>query len=174
MFGHFIWAAKQLFRLAFSPPALRIDKVLVFNETDDPPYCEYSYYEYADTNMTMVELQKKIALPSYKVEVRYTLHGRKFRYIFRNGENVRFPPRRKLEMRNRLESASIQYADGTSKDVTTRALKYAGPNWDFNTSDGGMFLASDIIPFHGDRVESLHLVVGGVPYTFLMDDVVVL
>ena len=174
MLGYVIWMARRMFRLAFPTPALQIDQVLVFNETGDPPYCEYSYFEYADTNTTMVELQKTIALPSYKVEVRYTIHGRKFRYIFRNGENVRFPPRRKLEMCNALESASIQYADGTSKDVTARALKYAGPNGDFNASDGGLFLASDIISFHDDGVESLHLVVGGVPFAFSMDDVVVL
>jgi len=174
MFEHIIWASKQLFRLALPTSALQIDKVIVFDETDDPPWYEYPYYEYADTRTPLVDLQKSIALPSYKVEVRYRTRGTKFRYIFRSGENIHFPPRRKLEMRNTLQSARVKYEDGTFKDVTARALKYAGPNGDFNASDGGVFLAFDLIPFHSDRVESLHLVVGGVPYTFLMDDVVVL
>jgi hypothetical protein len=174
MLGYIGWASKQLFRLALPAPALQIDKVIIFNETDDPHCDEYSYSEYADTRKPLADLQKTISIPSYKVEVRYRTRGKKFRYIFRNGENIHFPPRRKLEMRNTLQSARIKYEDGTFKDVTARALKYAGPNGDFNASDGGGFLAFDIIPFHSDRVESLHLVVGGVPYTFLMDDAVVL
>jgi len=148
-----------------------IEQIIVFDESDTPQIT----YEYASTKIPVIDLPDIITLESYRVEVRYISHGQKFRYIFRNEDLVHFPIRKKLEMKYRpkIQLAFIKYKDGRSKEITDRVIKYAGPNTDFNKSDGSIIFASDIIPFYDiDEIKSLHIIAGYIPRKFYMNDIV--
>jgi hypothetical protein len=148
-----------------------IEKIMVFDESDNPQMM----YDYANIKIPLKDLKDSIALETYKVEVRYVSHGQKFRYIFRNEDLIHFPIRKKLEMKYRpkIQLALIKYKDGRSKEITNRVIKYAGPNIDFNKSDGSIIFASDIIPFYDmDEVKSLHIIAGYIPRKFYMNDIV--
>jgi len=164
---------KYILRNVNSHHGFCIKKIMVFDESDNPS----SYFEYADTKMSLADLCNLIALETYKVEIRYVSHGRKFRYVFRNDDLVHFPIRKKLEMKYRpeVQLAFIKYNDGSTKEITNRVIKYAGPNIDFNRSDGSILFASDIIPFYdADKVKSLHIISGYIPRKFRMDDIVII
>lgn len=168
-----MWA-HSVFRMVRHPNGFHVVKVLVFDETDNPT----TMYEHAPTNMSINQLRECISLDTYKFEFRYVSHGQKFRCVVRKHDNVHLPIRKKLEMKNnpRILFAFLTFGDGRIKDVTKRVVKYAGPNADFNVSDGCLVYASDIIPFHDvDQVKSLRIRMTDMSdYEFYMDDLVVL
>ncbi len=167
-----LWA-KNVFRMVSHPHGFQVDKVLVFDESETPD----SMYEYAPTDMSVKQLKEYVALKQYRIEVRYVSHGQKFRCIVRNHDDVHLPIRKKLEMKKnpRILFAFITLNDGTIQNVTRRVIKYAGPNADFNISDGCLVFASDIVPFHDkDRINILRIRLDDMSdYYFSMDDLVV-
>lgn len=168
-----MFALKQIFR-KFTTTDLKfhIDQILVFDESEDPEFA----VDYVSPNTSFHDLIKMIAIPEYRVEVRYVSHGRKMRYVFRNREIVHFPPRRLLELKCRksISSACIRYNDGGPREVTNRVLKYEGPNRDFN-SGFNLICVKDMFPFHDtDEMKSLEIVYDdGISYIFEMHDIVV-
>lgn len=174
MFQGVLVALKQVFR-KFTANNLKfhVDKILVFDESEDPDIA----IDYVSPKTSFHDLIKMIAIPEYRVEIRYVSHGRKMRYIFRSGQVAHFPPRRLLELkcsRDRILSARVRYNDGGSRDVTTRVLKYEGPNRDFN-SNSNIIHVKDMFPFHDtDEMESLEIVYDDeISYTFAMHDIIV-
>lgn len=167
-----LWAKKS-FRMVRPPNRFHVDKVLIFDESETPVFM----YEYAPTYMTVKQLKEYIVLKRYRIEVRYVSHGQKFRCIVRDHDDVHLPIRKKLEMKknSRIISALITLNDGTIQNVTRRVVKYAGPNADFNISDGSLVLASNIVPFHDtDRINRLKIRLDDLSdYYFSMDDFVV-
>ena len=84
-----------------------------------------------------------------RLEVRYTMAGCKYRMVLRPGDVCVFPPppRRATSMGFPLAvlTAMLEDHDGTTDvDVTTRVLKYAGPNRDFH---GTRVRVRDLFPF---------------------------
>ena len=163
----------SVFRMVNHSNGFHVDKVLVFDESETP----VTMYEHAPTNMTVKQLKEYVALKHYRIEVRYVSHGQKFRCIVRDHDDVHLPIRKKLEMKKnpRILFAFITFKDGTIKNVTKRVIKYAGPNADFNISDGSLVFASDIVPFHDtDRINTLRIRLDDMSdYYFSMDDLVV-
>lgn len=166
-----LWA-HNVFRMARRPNGFHVDKVLVFDESDHP----VTMYEYAPVNMTVKQLREIISLDEYRIEFRYVSHGQKFRCVVREHDNVHLPIRKKLEMKKnpRILFAFLKFNDGTIKDVTKRVVKYAGPNADFNVSDGCLVYVSDIIPFYDvEEVRSLRIrLADQTDYEFNVDDLV--
>lgn len=170
MFQGVLFALKQIFCKFTTNLKFHIDQILVFDESEDPEVA----VDYVSPKTSLHDLIKIIAIPEYRVEVRYVSHGRKMRYIFRNGEIVHFPPRRLLELKCResISSAHIKYIDGgRPHDVTKRVLKYEGPNRDFMS-----IRVRDMFPFHDtDEMESLEIVYNdGNSYIFAMHEIIVL
>jgi len=161
-------------RMVRHPNGFHVDKVLVFDESETPT----TMYEHAPTNMTVQQLRDSISLDNYRIEFRYVSHGQKFRCVVRENDNVHLPIRKKLEMKKnpRVLFAFLKFKDGMIKDVTKRAVKYAGPNADFNVSDGCLVYVSDIIPFHDvDKVKSLRIRLDDqTDYEFYTNDLVVM
>ena len=168
-----LWA-KSAFRVFVHPNGFHVNKVLVFDETDNPA----AMYEHAPVNMSVAQLRECISLDKYRIEFRYVSHGQKFRCVVRDHDNVHLPIRKKLEMKKnpRILFAFLKFDDGRIKDVTKRVVKYAGPNADFNVSDGCLVYVSDIIPFHDvDKVKSLRIRLDDQSdYEFYIDDLVVM
>ena len=168
-----LWA-HNLFRMVKHPNGFHVDKVLVFDESDHP----VTMYEHAPTNMSVKQLRESISLDEYRIEFRYVSHGQKFRCVVREHDNVHLPIRKKLEMKKnpRILFAFLKFNDGMIKDVTKRVVKYAGPNADFNVSDGCSVYVSDIIPFHDvEKVRSLRIRLDDQSdYEFYVDDLVVM
>ena len=167
-----LWA-KNAFRVFVHPSRFHVDKVLVFDESNNPA----TMYEHAPANMSAAQLKEYISLDKYRIEFRYVSHGQKFRCVVREHDNVYLPIRKKLEMKKnpRILFAFLKFNDGVIKDVTKRVVKYAGPNADFNVSDGCLVYVSDIISFHDvDRVTSLRIRLDDQSdYEFYVDDLVV-
>lgn len=168
----FMWA-NNAFRMVRHPHGFRVDKVLVFDESETPVFM----YEHAPADMSVKQLKEYVALKHYRIEVRYVSHGQKFRCIVRDHDDVHLPIRKKLEMKKnpRVLFAFIVLDDGSIQNVTKRVIKYAGPNADFNISDGSLVFASDIVPFHDtDRINTLRIRLDDLSdYCFSMDDLVV-
>ena len=167
-----LWA-HNVFRMVRHPNGFHVDKVLVFDESDHP----VTMYEHAPVNITVKQLRESISLDEYRIEFRYVSHGQKFRCVVREHDNVHLPIRKKLEMKKnpRILFAFLKFNDGMIKDVTKRVVKYAGPNADFNISDGSLVFASDIVPFHDtDQINTLRIRLDDLSdYYFSMDDLVV-
>ena len=128
-------------------------KCLIFNEEEET---DFDFFEYAP-DMTIEEIQKKIRLKKYKIEIRYIVHGRKYRIVVRENENIHFPIRKELGlMKPNIESASLLIKDnGGECDVTERIRKYFGQNKDFNSGLGLKIFVQDMFPFddHEDNAE---------------------
>lgn len=169
---YMIW--QNLFRMIRHPIGYKIDKVLVFDESETPK----TMYEHSSTTMTIEQLKESIALDKYRIEVRYVSHGQKFRCVIQRDDNVHWPIRKKLEMKNnpKVLFAFLKYDDGRIADVTKRVAKYAGPNSDFNTSNGCMTYVSDMFPFQDlEHVKSLRIrLTDQTDYEFYMEDIVVM
>lgn len=167
-----LWA-RNVFRKVIRPHGFHVDKVLVFDESETST----TMYEHAPTDMSVKQLKEYVALANYRIEVRYVSHGQKFRCIIREHDDVHLPIRKKLEMKKnpRILFAFITLTDGVIQDVTKRVTKYAGPNADFNMSDGSLIFASDIVPFHDkDKITSLRIRLDDLSdYYFSMDDLVI-
>ena len=75
----------------------------------------------------------------------------------------------------RILFAFITLKNGTIQNVTKRVRKYAGPNADFNVSDGSLVFASDIVPFHDrELITGLRIRLDNLSdYYFSMDDLVI-
>lgn len=168
-----LWVHDQ-YRKVSHPNGFGVSKVLVFDESENPEFM----YEYAPADMSVKQLKEYIALERFRVEVRYISHGQKYRCVVRKHDDVHFPIRKKLEMKKnpRILFAFITLDDGGIRNVTKRVVKYAGPNADFNVSDGSLVFASDIVPFHDkDRITTLRIRLDNLTdYYFTMDDLVVL
>ena len=128
-------------------------KCLVFNEDQGS---ELDFFEYV-SNMTIEEIKQKIRLEKYKIEIRYVVHGRKYRVVVRENENVHLPIRKELGlMKPNIVSASLLIKDSEEEyDVTKRVRKYFGQNNDFNSGLGLKLFVQDMFPFddHEDNAE---------------------
>ena len=173
MLSYACMLAKNAFRMTVHPKGFHVDKVVVFDESETPDIM----YECAPTDMSVKQLKEYVALSRYRIEIRYISHGQKFRCIIRDHDDVHLPIRKKLEMKKnpRILFAFIVLKDGTIQNVTKRVIKYAGPNADFNVSDGSLVFASDVVPFHDkDSINILRIRLDNMSdYYFSMDDLVV-
>ena len=132
-------------------------KCLVFNEEEEN---ELDFFEYAP-NMTIEEIKKQLRLKKYKIEIRYVVHGRKYRIVVRENENVHFPIRKELGLKKpTITFASLVRKDTEENaeedyDVTKRVQKYFGQNNDFNSGLGLKLFVQDLFPFddHEDNAE---------------------
>ncbi|ABT15055.1 hypothetical protein NY2A_B656L [Paramecium bursaria Chlorella virus NY2A] len=128
-------------------------KCIVFNEEEGN---ELDFFEYAP-NIPIEDLKKIIRLKKYKIEIRYVVHGRKYRIVVRDNENVHFPIRKELGLKKpTITSASLVRKDTEEEyDVTKRVQKYFGQNNDFNIGLGLSLFVHDIFPFddHEDNAE---------------------
>ena len=143
--------AKSIFRHLTA--AKKQYKCIVFNEDQGS---ELDFFEYA-SNMTIQEIKQKIRLEKYKIEIRYMVHGRKYRIVVRDNENVHFPIRKELGLKKpTITSASLVRKDTEEEyDVTKRVQKYFGQNNDFNSGLGLKLFVQDLFPFddHEDNAE---------------------
>ena len=70
----------------------------------------------------------------YRVEIRYTMHKRKFRMLLRPGDTCKWPPPHEHAMKGPrgIFSATLSGKNGARRDVTKRLAKYCGPHGDFH------------------------------------------
>ena len=136
-----------------------------------------SYCENAPNSLTIAQLREKLRIPEYRIEIRYSIHGKKFRAVIRNDDNVNFPIRKELGMfpRVRINKAYVLTVDGIKIDVTKRVLKYAGQNMDFNQHAGALIFTDDMFPFHDtDEYKSLIIETSDGDYEYTMHDLLIL
>jgi len=128
-------------------------KCLIFNEEEET---EFDFFEYAP-DMPIEEIKQKLRLKKYKIEIRYVVHGHKFRIVVRENEKIHFPIRKELGlMKPNIVSASLLIKDSEEEyDVTKRIRKYFGQNKDFNSGLGLKLFVQDMFPFddHEDNAE---------------------
>lgn len=165
--------SRFLFKKITHSSGIKVDQILVFDESSDP----ISYCENAPVSLTLVEIRENLAIPEYRIEIRYSVHGKKFRAVIRNNDNINFPIRKELGVfpRVRINKAYIFTVDGIKIDVTKRVLKYAGQNMDFNQHAGALLFADDMFPFHDTcKYKSLIIEANDGEYEYTMNDLLVL
>jgi hypothetical protein len=165
--------SRYLFKKITHSSGIKVDQILVFDEST----CPISYCENARTSLSLPELQKKIAIPEYRIEIRYTIHGKKFRAVIRNNDDINFPIRKELGVfpRVRINKAWVLTKDGIKIDVTKRVLKYAGQNMDFNQHAGALLFTEDLFPFHDtDSYKSLIIEASDGEYEYTMQDLLII
>ncbi|AGE51944.1 hypothetical protein PBCVCVM1_733L [Paramecium bursaria Chlorella virus CVM-1] len=165
--------SRFLFKKITHSSGIKVDQILVFDESLTP----ISYCENAQKFLTIDQLREKLRIPEYRIEIRYSIHGKKFRAVIRNGDNVNFPIRKELGMfpRVRINKAYVLTVDGIKIDVTKRVLKYAGQNMDFNQHAGALIFTEDMFPFHDtDEYKSLIIETSNGDYEYTMHDLLIL
>ncbi|ABT14164.1 hypothetical protein MT325_M610L [Paramecium bursaria chlorella virus MT325] len=165
--------SRYLFKKITHSSGIKVDQILVFDESLNPD----SYCENAPTSLTLAELREKLVIPEYRIEIRYSVHGKKFRAVVRDDDNVNFPIRKELGVfpRVRINKAYVLTVDGIKIDVTKRVLKYAGQNMDFNQHAGALIFTDDMFPFHDtDEYKSLIIETSDGDYEYTMHDLLIL
>ena len=138
-------------------------RVYVFNEgTDAAPGSLHREISprYLDPTSWERDIAELTGWDTFRVEIRYTFHHKKYRMVLRSGDPCRFPPYRDPTTHCRLPkgvlSARLQGAKGSEidSDVTARVLKYQGPQGDFHAGLGLRVRLHDMFPFddHSDNV----------------------
>ncbi|AGE56401.1 hypothetical protein PBCVNEJV1_715L [Paramecium bursaria Chlorella virus NE-JV-1] len=148
---------------------IRVHQILVFDENS-------TYCENVSTHTTINDIKKSIAIPEYRIEIRYSVNGKKLRAILRHDDDVHFPIRKELGIRIvPIVCALVVTKDGTWIDVTSRVRKYAGQNEDFNKHAGSTVFARDMFPFHDvDEYEGIVVETADHVLEFGMDDAIVI
>ncbi|AGE59191.1 hypothetical protein PBCVOR070422_691L [Paramecium bursaria Chlorella virus OR0704.2.2] len=165
--------SRFLFKKITHSSGIKVNQILVFDESLTP----ISYCENAPNSLTIAQLREKLRIPEYRIEIRYSIHGKKFRAVIRNDDNVNFPIRKELGMfpRVRINKAYVLTVDGIKIDVTKRVLKYAGQNMDFNQHAGALIFTDDMFPFHDtDEYKSLIIETSDGNYEYTMHDLLIL
>lgn len=149
---------KALFRS--SPPrGAHAYKIYAFNETNSGNFHEVFSAKRNDLD----NIRRKLGWNKYKIEIRYTFHGHKYRAVYRHDDECGFPLPRgmKLVIAPKIKSAClIRRADGKQFDVTERVRKYMGPDRDFHSKSGLYVRVQDMFPFddHDDNAERFEAV----------------
>lgn len=141
-----------------------IDKVLVFNEDPEETdgYCVeltgYMRRSGAPPGRWLAGFEDHVAdwaphFERYRLEVRYTHFGRKYRMVLRPGCEISWPPTRpRGGIRFPLDSVELVRQEGeiqNIQDVTSRVVKYYGPWRDYHMGAGGCRpSARDMFPYH--------------------------
>ena len=162
---------RYLFKRMTHSSGIKVHQVLVFDESDDP----VSYCENASTHLSVDDIKKTLRIQEYKIEIRYSIHGKKYRAIIRRDDNIHFPIRKELGVPRGplIRCATLVSNDGKLVDVTKRILKYAGQNGDFNWHVKSMFLVCDMFPFHNtDDYEYLRIETSTSNNEFSMNDII--
>jgi hypothetical protein len=145
LFVHAMWRSMQKNDRKFE-----IRKIIVFDESDP----DEMFHEYVrEEDFACV----RFVPPGYKIEIRYTLNGRKYRIVLRGHQRVQIPVRKQFRSERTANVISsmlmtkVSHADevsgsgsGIGHDVTDRLSKYLGPNVDFH---GTPVHVHDIVPF---------------------------
>lgn len=164
---------RYLFKKITHSSGIKVDQVIVFDESLGP----ISYCENAHPSLSLVELKKRLVIPEYRIEIRYSVHGKKFRAVIRQDDMINFPIRKELGVfpRVRINKAVVITNDGVELDVTKRILKYAGQNMDFNTHAGALLLTEDMFPFHDtDNYKCLIIKASDGDYEYTMQDFLII
>ncbi|AGE54338.1 hypothetical protein PBCVNY2B_671L [Paramecium bursaria Chlorella virus NY2B] len=143
--------AKSIFRHLTA--AKKQYKCIVFNEDQGS---ELDFFEYAPI-IPIEDLKKIIRLKKYKIEIRYVVHGRKYRIVIRETDNIHFPIRKELGIKkpNIVSASLVRKHTDEDIDVTKRVIKYFGQNNDFSAGLGLRLFVQDMFPFddHEDNAE---------------------
>jgi hypothetical protein len=132
-------------------------KMYAFNEcTDDDDGIFHEVYS-AKRN-ELADIRSKLGWDKYRIEIRYTFRGQKYRVVYRHDDEVDFPLKRSMHLviAPRVTSAClVRKADGKHIDVTDRVRKYLGPDRDFHSKHGLYVRVQDMFPFddHDDNAE---------------------
>lgn len=160
MFDRIVFAAqmawirfKSWFRPAYASGATAY-KIYAFNETTGGNFHEIFPAKRCD----LESIRAKLDWEKYRIEMRYTFHGKKYRAIYRHDDEETFPPKRgmTLVVAPKMTAAClIRRADGKQIDVTDRIRKYLGPDRDFHSKKRLYVRVQDMFPFddHDDNSE---------------------
>ena len=162
---------RYLFKKMTHSSGIKIHQILIFDESDDA----VSYCENVSTHLSVEDIKKTICIQEYKIEIRYSVHGKKYRAIIRHDDNIHFPIRKELGVSpiTLIHNAFLVTHDGDLVDVTRRILKYAGQNGDFNRHVDCRFFVRDMFPFHNiEDYECLRIQTSGNANEFSMNDIV--
>jgi hypothetical protein len=136
---------------------IHVEKIIVFDETFGE---DYPSYEYVSRHLTLDEIKRNLTISLYRIEIRYVIHGKKYRCVIRESDDVHFPIRKELGIRSnaQIRRAVLTTVGGDTVDVTSRVRKYAGQNNDFNSHAGYLFFVRDMFSFEDvDELSTLTL-----------------
>lgn len=152
-----LWARWRAWRRA-RHPRWQVCKVMVFN---GDPTEQHGYLK----DITGYFLRTPVAVwygtgweqcvhdltgwDTFRLEIRYTFHGRKYRMVFKNGWAFMWPPYLHPKWGPTVIHAALvpREHDGVPQDVTRRMVKYAGPMKDFHATVATVPSAADMFPF---------------------------
>lgn len=111
----------------------------------------------------VADVRDAIEWDEYKLDVRYTYRGQKYRVLYRHDDDAAFPLPRPMGIviAPKLSSAClVRKDDGREIDVTERVRKYMGPDRDFYKKHGLYVRVQDMFPFddHEDNSERFQCV----------------
>jgi hypothetical protein len=165
---------RYVFKKMTHSSGIKIHQILIFDEGANPE----TYCENVSTDMSIRDIKETIKIFMYRIEIRYSIHGKKYRAVARESDDVHFPIRKELGAVPRavVTRARVVTKDGRESDVTRRVRKYAGQNGDFNNHAGCLFFVDDMFPFHDvDEYAKLRLELSdGSVLDLRMNDVLVI
>jgi len=156
--------AKAWFRAnvwGVEPRGAQAYKLYAFDQT--PPVDGLFHAVFSPKRHDVSDVRDAIDWEKYKLDVRYTFRGNKYRVLYRHDDDATFPlPRHVgIVVAPKLSSAClVRKDDGREIDVTDRVRKYMGPDRDFYKKHGLYVRVQDMFPFddHEDNSERFQCV----------------
>ena len=166
------YCARYAFKKITRSSGIKVHQIIVFDESDEP--CAFS--ENASTHASIEDIKRDLRLETYRIEIRYLVHDKKYRAILRHDDGVRFPIRKDLGIfpKYTIREANVITTDDEFINVTKRIQKYAGQNGDFNAHAGSKIFVKDMFSFHDTDLYKALIIetTNGTLLVFDMDDIV--
>ena len=143
------------------PRGAQAYKLYAFNLTEPTEGLFHSVF--SPKRHDVNDVRDAIEWDKYKLDVRYTYRGQKYRVLYRHDDDGTFPLPRSMGIviAPKLSSAClVRKDDGRETDVTDRVRKYMGPDRDFYKKHGLYVRVQDMFPFddHEDNSERFQCV----------------
>ena len=147
--------------LGVQPRGAHAYKLYAFNQTEPVDGLFHSVFSPGRHDVS--DVRDAIDWDEYRIDVRYTYRGNKYRVLYRQDDDVPFPLPRSMGIvvAPKLASAClVRKDDGREIDVTERVRKYMGPDRDFYKKHGLYVRVQDMFPFddHEDNAERFQCV----------------
>lgn len=136
-------------------------KTYAFNETDEGLF----HSVFSPKRHKLDDVRDVLGWKKYRLDVRYTFRGQKYRVLYRQDDDAKFPLPRAMGMviaPKLINAVLVRKNDGEEVDVTTRVRKYMGPDRDFYKKHGLYVYVQDMFPFddhkdNSDRFECVRM-----------------
>jgi hypothetical protein len=147
--------------LGVQPRGAHAYRLYAFNQTE--PVDGLFHAVFSPGRHDVSDVRDAIDWDEYRIDVRYTYRGNKYRVLYRQDDDVPFPLPRSMGIvvAPKLASAClVRKDDGREIDVTERVRKYMGPDRDFYKKHGLYVRVQDMFPFddHEDNADRFQCV----------------